>query len=143
MAQLIETIFVTHPLHGMLVHFPIALSVAALVFALLALKERNEAFERAAFYCLVGTAATSVLAGFSGYRDVLVRFDGEAPLVAEKAFLGATLVLLTGALAFWRARNEQVLWSPRSMVLYVSGMVGAVALTSTLGLFGGVILYGW
>lgn len=143
MTQLIETIFVTHPLHGMLVHYPIALSVGALVFVLLALKEKSEAFERASFYCLVGTAATSVLAAFSGYRDVLVRFDGEAPLVAEKAFLGVTLILLTGCLAFWRARREDVLWRSSTMVLYVSGMAGAVALTSMLGLFGGVILYGW
>jgi hypothetical protein len=29
------------------------------------------------------------------------------------------------------------------MVLYVSGFVGAVALTTTLGFLGGVILYGF
>lgn len=142
-ARLLETIFVTHPLHGMLVHFPVALSVAALLFVVLALKERSEAFERAAYYCLVLTAISSVLASFSGYRDVLVRFDGEAPLVPEKAFLGVSLILLTGTLAFVRARRDDLLWNPRTVVLYVSGVVGAVALTSTLGLLGGVILYGW
>lgn len=127
----------------MLVHFPVAFSVGALLFAAIALKEGSEAFERAAWYCLVLTAATSVLAAFSGYRDVLVRFEGEAPLVPEKAFLGVTLVLLTGVLAFARARRDDLLWNPRTMILYVSGMVGAVALTTTLGFLGGVILYGW
>lgn len=143
MSGLLETIFVTHPLHAIFVHFPVAFSVASLLFAGIALRERSEAFERAAWYCLVLTAATSVLAAFSGYRDVLVRFEGEAPLVAEKAFLGVTLILLTGLLAFARARREDLLWNPRTVVLYMSGMVGAVALTTTLGLLGGVILYGW
>lgn len=143
MDRILHAVFVTHPLHGMLVHFPVAFSVGALLFAAIALKEGSEAFERAAWYCLVLTAATSVLAAFSGYRDVLVRFEGEAPLVPEKAFLGVTLVLLTGVLAFARARRDDLLWNPRTMILYVSGMVGAVALTTTLGFLGGVILYGW
>ncbi|MDT8369636.1 MAG: DUF2231 domain-containing protein [Longimicrobiales bacterium] len=143
MSQFLETIFVTHPLHGMLVHFPIALSVVTLAFALLALKEGSEAFERAAFYCLVATAGSSVLAAMSGYRDVLVRFEGDAPLVPEKAFLGVTLILLTGALSLARALDEELLWNPRTMVLYLSGMLGAVALTASLGFMGGIILYGW
>ena len=66
--KLLETIFVTHPLHGMLVHFPIALSFAGFIFLLLALRERSTALERAAFYCMVMTAVFSVLASFSGYR---------------------------------------------------------------------------
>ena len=126
-----------------MVHFPIALSVAALLFVVLALKDRSIGMERAAWYCMVLTAVTSVLAAFSGYRDVLVRFEGDAPYVAQKAFLGVTLILLTGTLAFARARNEEVLWDPRTMVLYVSGFAGAVALTLVLGFLGGVILYGF
>lgn len=141
--KLLETIFVTHPLHGMLVHFPIALSFAGFIFLLLALRERSTALERAAFYCMVMTAVFSVLASFSGYRDVLVRFEGDAPLVPQKAFLGVTLVLLAGSLAFSRARNEELLWNPRTMVLYVSGFAGTVALSATLGFLGGVILYGF
>lgn len=141
--QFLETVFVTHPLHAMTVHFPIALSAAALLFVLLALKERSLGMERAAWYCMVLTAVTSVIAAFSGYRDVLVRYEGDVDWVPQKAFLGVTLILLTGALAFVRARNEEVLWDPRTMVLYVSGFVGAVALTSTLAFLGGVILYGF
>ena len=141
--EVIRAVFVTHPLHSMTVHFPIALSAVGLLFVVLALVRGNEALEEAAFYCLVLTAATGVLAGFTGYRDVLVRFDGEAQFVGAKAFLGATLILLTGGMALARARIQGLLWNPSTMVLYVSGFVGSVVLTSVLGFLGGVILYGF
>ncbi|MEQ9570007.1 MAG: DUF2231 domain-containing protein [Longimicrobiales bacterium] len=138
-----EAIFVTHPLHSMVVHYPIALSAVGLLFVVLALALNDPAMERAAFVCLALTALTGLLAAFTGYRDVLVRFDGEAQYVGAKAFLGANLILLTGGMAFARTRWRGLLWNPSTMVLYVGGFVGALALTSVLGFLGGVILYGF
>lgn len=138
-----EAVFVTHPMHSMMVHFPIALSAVGLLFVVLALAKGSVALEEAAFYCLVLTAVTGLLAAFTGYRDVLVRFDGEAQYVGAKAFLGATLILLTGGMAFARCRSSRLLWTPSTMVLYVGGFVGSVALTLVLGFLGGVILYGF
>lgn len=147
MGELIATVaravFVTHPLHSMTVHFPIALSMVGLLFVVLALVKNDPAMEQAAFVCLALTAVTGLLAAFTGYRDVLVRFDGEAQYVGAKAFLGATLILLSGGMAFAQCRRSRLLWDPSTMVLYVSGFVGAVALTSVLGFLGGVILYGY
>ena len=126
----------------MTVHFPIALSAVALLFVVLALIQRNHALERAAFYCIALTAVTTVLAGFSGYRDVIVRFEGDAPLVDIKGFLAITLFLVAGVLAFARMRRQDVLWNPGTMILYVSGFAAAFGLSSTLAFLGGVILGG-
>ena len=115
----------------------------AMLFVGLALWKRNPTLEQAGFYCIVLTAATTVVAGFSGYRDVIVRFDGEAPLVDVKGYLAITLFFVSGALAFTRSRREDLLWNPATMVLYSSGFVACFLLASTLGFLGGVILYGW
>lgn len=140
--RLLEALTVTHPLHAMVVHFPIALSGAGLLFVVLALAQRSVVLERAAFYCLLLTVFTTVLAGFTGYRDVIVRFEGEAPLVGAKGFLATTLFVLTAGMAVARVRREEVLWSPSTMVLWVSGFAGAFLLCLTLGFLGAVILYG-
>jgi uncharacterized membrane protein len=143
LGRLLESLFRTHPLHGMLVHFPIGLSGVGLLFVVLALAQRSEVLERAAWYCIALTAFTTVLAGFSGYRDVIVRFDGEAPLIGIKGYLAVTLFLLTTALAVTRSRRSEVLWNPSTMVLYVTGYAGSFALCLTLAFLGGVILYGF
>lgn len=141
--RLIRALTETHPLHSMVVHFPIALSGVALLFAILALAQRNVVMERAAYYCIALTAVTTVLAGFSGYRDVIVRFDGEAPLVDAKGYLATTLFLLSTGMAWVRSRKEEVLWNPSTMILYLSGFVASFALAVTLAFLGGVILYGF
>ncbi len=41
-----------HPWHSMVVHFPIGLTGAALLFILLALLRRNESLEHAAFFAI-------------------------------------------------------------------------------------------
>ncbi|MEK9501933.1 DUF2231 domain-containing protein [Gaopeijia maritima] len=138
-----EAIFVTHPLHSMIVHFPIALSAVGLLFVVLALVQGSTAMEEAAFVCILLTAITGLLASFSGYRDVIVRFDGEASYVGAKAFLGVTMVLLSGAMAFARVRWPRLLWNPSTMILYVAGFAVVATLSGVLGFLGGVILYGF
>ena len=86
---------------------------------------------------------TTAVAGFTGYRDVIVRFDGEAPLVDVKGYIAITLFFVTAGLSFSRFRKEDVLWDQDPMVYYVSGFVVAFLMASVLGFLGGVILYGW
>lgn len=143
LSRLLEAVAVTHPLHSMTVHFPIALAGVGLLFVVLALVQKSEAMERAAFACVLLTSVSTVVAAFTGYRDVLVRFDGEAPLVGAKAFLALTLFFVTAALAFARSRERDILWNPSTMVLYVSGFAASFALCLALGFLGGVILYGF
>jgi uncharacterized membrane protein len=141
--RLIYALLVTHPLHGMTVHFPIALTGTSLLLLLLALLRRNEALERAAFYNITLSAISTIVAGLTGYRDHIVRFEGEAPLVNVKIYLAITLLVLTTVIALSRWRNPEILWKPSTIVMYVSGFFGSFLLAITLGFLGGVILYGW
>jgi uncharacterized membrane protein len=127
----------------MTVHFPIALTGTSLLLLLLALLRRNEALERAAFYNITLSAISTIVAGLTGYRDHIVRFEGEAPLVNVKIYLAITLLVLTTVIALSRWRNPEILWKPSTVVMYVSGFFGSFLLAITLGFLGGVILYGW
>ena len=140
--KVIHAITVTHPLHSLMVHFPIALTAVALFFLLLALWRRSEALEHAAFFNLALAAVSTVVAGIAGYRDNIIRFNGAAPMVNVKIFLASTLLILTAVTSILRWRRREVLWTPSTMVLYLAAFVGSFALAATLGFIGGVILYG-
>ena len=47
--RLITALTETHPIHPMVVHFPIALSGAAALFILIALIKKDESFEKIAY----------------------------------------------------------------------------------------------
>jgi uncharacterized membrane protein len=141
--RLVYALLVIHPLHSMTVHFPIALTGTSLLLLLLALLRRNEALERAAFYDITLSAISTIVAGLTGYRDYIVRFEGDAPLVNVKVFLAITLLVLTTVIALSRWRNPEILWKPSTVVMYVAGFICSFLLAVTLGFLGGVILYGW
>ena len=141
--QLITTLFDSHPWHVPTVHFPIALTGAGLLFLLLALWRRNEMLERAAFYNMSLAAVSTILAGLTGYRDFVVRLEGEAPYANVKIFLAISLFLLTAIIAISRWRQAELLWNPATMVLYLLAFLGSFTLAVVLGFLGGVILYGF
>ena len=87
LTNLYHTIFEVHPLHTPTTHFPIALTGTALLFLLLALWRKNESLEHAAFYTITLAAISTIVAGFTGMRDNLVRFEGDAPMTNIKIFL--------------------------------------------------------
>ena len=141
-SQVVNATVNIHPWHSMVVHFPIGLTGAAFLFILLARWRRNESLEHAAFYVIALAAVSTIVAGATGMRDNLVRFDGTAPFVPVKIFLGITLFALTTLIASTRWRRREVLWSPTTTVLYLAGFAGSFLLAITLGFIGGVILYG-
>ena len=140
--QIFNAILNVHPMHSPIVHFPIGLTGGALLFVILARWRRNESLEHAAFYMIALAAASTIIAGLTGMRDNLVRFDGAAPLVLPKIILAITLFTLTTVTAVSRWRNREVLWSPKTTVLYVGAFAGSFLIAITLGFMGGVILYG-
>jgi len=141
-ARIINALINVHPLHSMTVHFPIGLTGTALLFLILALWRRNEVLEQAAFYLNALAVLSIIVAGMTGYRDYIVRFEGDAPLVNVKIFLAATLLVLTTVITLSRWRNREVLWRPSTMLIYLSAFGGSFLLAVTLGFLGGVILYG-
>lgn len=141
-ARVFNAVVNIHPWHSMTVHFPIGLTGAALIFILLALGRRSESLEHAAFFAITLAAISTVVAGLTGIRDNLVRFEGGAPLASVKVFLAVTLLVLTTVTALSRWRQKEILWNPATTVLYLAAFIGSFGLSVALGFLGGVILYG-
>ncbi len=142
-ARIINALTNLHPWHSMTVHFPIGLTGAALLFILLAVWRRNESLEQAAFFAIALAAVSTLVAGLTGIRDNLVRFEGSAPYIPIKMFLGITLLILTTVTAISRWRRKEVLWRPMTTILYLAAFFFSFGLASVLGFLGGAILYGF
>ena len=141
--RLAHALLELHPLHTLLVHFPIALTTSSLLFVILARWRRSDTLEKAAYYNLILAAISSIAAGVAGAWDNINRFDGHAQNAAVKIFLAATLFLLTTIAVISRRRKPDILWSPSSSILYIAAFVASFALAAALGFLGGVIVYGF
>ncbi len=89
----------------------------------------------------LASAATAV-AGLTGIRDNIVRFDGAAPNVPVKIALGILLFLVTLFTAITRWQRSQFKWRASTVLPYLAAFVGSFGLAAVLGFLGGVILYG-
>lgn len=142
--RIIYNLTQVHPFHTLVVHFPIALTGAALFFILLALWRRSDALEQVAFANIALAAVSTVAAGVSGFLDNLNNYSGDAPNATAKIILAIILLLVTAATALARWRNPELFHAslgPR--LVYISGYLVSFGLVSVLGFLGGVILYGF
>ena len=97
-----------HAQHVVLVHFPIALFITSFAFDLLAVRNKSRALARAAYYNLLGAAATALLAGSTGVLAWQLQLEGErlrGNLLLHLG-LGASSAVLILVLAWWRHRQE-------------------------------------
>jgi uncharacterized membrane protein len=140
--RIIHALTQLHPLHPMLVHFPIALTGAGALFILLAVWKRNAALEQTAFYNLTLAVLGTSAAGLAGIYDNIINYDGKAPNAPVKIILATTLLIITATTSFFRWRNPN-LFSSRVRPLYVSAYLASFALALVLAFLGGVILYGF
>ena len=143
LGRFFNAFFVLHPLHSMTVHFPVALTATSLFFIILALIKQSEILEKVAFFNLSLSAIGTFVAGISGIRDNLIRFDGDAQNANIKIFLALTLFLLTSITTFMRWRKKEILWTPSTMAIVLVAFLLSFLLAATLGFLGGVILYGF
>jgi len=139
--RIIHAITQTHPIHPMVVHFPIALTGAALFFILLALWKNKEFFERAAFANIALATVSTVVAGLTGIYDNQVNYVGDAPNAGLKMILAIVLLLVTTVTAIARWRKPDLF--DKSKVLYVAAYFLSFGLAIILAFLGGVILYGF
>lgn len=140
--RILYNLLEVHPLHTMVVHFPIALTGAALFFVLVVLFRRSEMLEQAAFANIGLAAVSTIAAGITGMRDNIDIYDGVAPNAGVKITLAITLFIITTLLAIIRWRKPDVFYSS-GRVLYVAGFFVSFAIAAALGFLGGVILYGF
>lgn len=71
-----------HPLHVMLIHFPTALLPMDLVLSYLFYRTGTESFGSAAFFCLIGGVGMGLLAGITGFIDLILIKDRTAMAAA-------------------------------------------------------------
>jgi len=139
--RIIHAITQVHPIHPMVVHFPIALTGAAAFFILLALLKNRAFLEQAAFANIALASVSTVAAGLTGLYDNQVNYDGAAPNAGIKVILASTLFLITTVTAIARWKNPDLF--EKSKVLYVSACFVSFGLAIVLAFLGGVILYGF
>jgi uncharacterized membrane protein len=140
--RIIHAVTELHPLHPMLVHFPIALTGAGALFILLAVWKKSKALEQAAFANIVLAAFGTVAAGLTGAMDNMNNYDGAAPNAMWKMTLAFILLIVTAWTSIARWRNPN-LFESRARFVYVAGYVVSFLLAITLAFLGGVILYGF
>jgi uncharacterized membrane protein len=132
-----------YPAHPMVVHFPIALTGAALLFILLALWRRSEILEQVAFADLSLAAASTIVAAAFGIHDNLVSFDGKAPHHTAKVILAFILFVVTTATAVIRWKKETIFQDKAARTIYIAAYFISFVLAAVLGFLGGVITYGF
>lgn len=131
-----------HPIHPMIVHFPIGLTGAAFLFILLAYWKNSPALEQAAYFNIALAAYATAAAGVTGYMDNLKNYEGEAPNATAKIALAILLLVLTTGLGIFRSRNPE-LFQKGNRILYVGAYGLSFFIALVLAFLGGVILYGF
>ena len=140
--RIIYTLTQVHPLHPMVVHFPIALTGAAFFFILLAYLRKSAMLEQVAFANISLATAGVIVAGVTGYMDNLKNYDGAAPNASAKIILASLLLVLTATISVVRYRNPD-LFQKSNPFLYAASYGLCFAIALVLALLGGVILYGF
>ncbi len=131
-----------HPIHPMLVHFPIALLFASVLFDLIFFYTGREEFKKGGFWLLIlGWVAGLAAVVSGGWSEEIVEKAGvpKAAIERHESFAVATLALFAGLMLvrIW-VRNR---WSSRDRILYTGVAMIGLALLATTGFWGGDLVY--
>lgn len=141
--RVIHDLLFVHPIHTLVVHFPIALTGSALFFIILALWRRSDALEQVAFANISLATVSTLVAGAAGILDNARFYAGQAPNHVAKIILASILLVVTTLTAVLRWRNKDLFRDGPRKVFYVAAYFISFALAAVLGFLGGVILYGF
>src|SRR6185436_16774823 len=94
-ARIIHAITQLHPLHPMLVHFPIGLTGGGAFFMLLALLRKEKTLEQVAFANIALASVATLAAGAAGIYDNQLNYQGGAPNATAKIILASLLLVIT------------------------------------------------
>jgi uncharacterized membrane protein len=126
-----------HPLHAMLVAFPIALFITVLILDLLYFRDRDHFWARVSHLMVIMGVAWGLIAIVPGLIDFFTM--PMTPLVYWHLSVGLALITLFAIYAFLR-RPQAAGGIPR--VILPLSLLGA-ALVATQGYLGGELVYHW
>jgi len=142
MSGVIDTIL-HHPIHTVIVHFPIGLTGAAAFFILLALIwQRSKILEQIAFANISLAAVATVVAGITGYADNVNRYGGSAANHQYKIVLAITLFLITSGTAILRWKKPDIFEQKTTKWIYAGAYAVSFLIALSLGFLGGIIVFG-
>ena len=128
-----------HAQHPVIIHFPIALFIASVVFELLALWRKQPVLAAVAYYNLIGAAITipfAIATGLGAWRWQLegATLKGNLRLHLICALTSALLIFL---LSWMRTRLRAKGISPRIVYFTVTGL--ALMMITLTGHIGGIL----
>jgi len=133
----LESLGFQHPLHPVVVHLPMGMTMGLFLFGLAAYFLKKPEFERTAHYCAVlaflGAFPTILL----GYMDWQYRYNGEWLFPIEIKLIFGTIFVILLAIAIKVGVKQKSMTTLR-MVVYLLCMMTA----TVLGFFGGKLIFG-
>lgn len=133
---------IDHPLHPILVHFPIALLFTAVFFEFWGFLFPRESYRQFGLWLLIfGFVGGIVASGFGWWAEDSVKAAGvpEDAIDRHESFAVATLILFGVLLIFRRWVRDR--WSVRVQTIYLTLAVAGLLLLATTGYFGGDLVY--
>jgi uncharacterized membrane protein len=128
------------PIHPMVVHFPIALTGAALFFIFLALVWKDaKNLEQIAFANISLAAVSTVVAAFFGIYDNATIYKGNAPYHQYKIVLAILLFLVTTTTSLLRWKKPDLFVNNATKWWYAGAYLVSFGIAAVLGFLGGII----
>jgi uncharacterized membrane protein len=127
-------------LHPLLVHFPIALVLAAAGAEIVAIRTQRASWRAVAIANLRAGAAMGALALIAGWVLATAPFVEATSSLALHRWTGVTAVAATIGAALASSRTH--VQSRRSLVVYRGALFGAAALVAVAGHLGAALVWG-
>jgi uncharacterized membrane protein len=140
--RIIHALTQLHPLHVMLVHFPIALTSSAFFFILVALIRKSDTFEKVAWANISLAAVSTLVAGSAGIYDNIIHYNGAAPNHVAKIVLASVLLILTTTIGIVRLKNPDLFHKKLGKTIYILGYLVSFLVVIVIAFLGAVIVYG-
>jgi len=144
---LLEKLGYTHPIHPMVTHITVGLTIGTLVFGLVSVLFRRVRLKLTAWHCALLAIVSVLPTALFGIMDWQERLNGEwiPTIIAKMILAGSLFVTLLFALLLGRSREGEDEsarpWrSPRAVVALILYGV-STGIVIALGFLGGSLVY--
>ena len=142
--EILQGRFMNHPLHPILIHIPVGLWIASLIFDLLQLATGSAALAAVSYYCIIGGLFGTLLAVPTGLAEYVEIPANTLPKRVATSHLVLNLIVAAVYLASFFWRRSLVGGAPT----YVTGWqffvnLLNVGLLSVSGYLGGLLVYNY